>query len=80
MAGNMYGNPNPMDLETVIQNEVVRKRKTNIIQYHLSMESRKKLQVNLFASRDRDRHRRTKLMDTMGKGKWDGYGDWQKKV
>ena len=37
-----------MDLEIVIQSEVSQ-RKTNIIYYHLYVESRKMVQMNLFA-------------------------------
>ena len=36
-----------MDLETVIQNEV-RKRKTNIVYQHIYVESRKMVQMSLF--------------------------------
>ena len=37
-----------MDLEIIILSEV-RKKKTNIIWYHFYVESKKKIQMNLFA-------------------------------
>ena len=38
-----------MDLETVIQSEVTRKRKTNIVYQCIYSESRKMVQMNQFA-------------------------------
>ena len=38
-----------LDLEAVIQTEVSRKRKTNIVEYHLYVEFRKMIQMSLFA-------------------------------
>ena len=37
-----------MDLETVIQNKV-NQRKTNVVCYHICLESRKMVQMSLFA-------------------------------
>ena len=44
-----------MDLQTVIQSEVSQKEK-NIIQYRFYVESRKTVQINLFARR-KESHR-----------------------
>ena len=55
-----------MDLETVIQSEESRKRKTNIVYLPIYVESRKMVQMNWLA-RQKQRHRcEDKCMDTKG--------------
>ena len=52
-----------MDLETVILSEV---SQTNIIFYHLYVESNKMILMNLLQSRNRLRDFENKLMDSKG--------------
>ena len=55
-----------MDLDTVIQKvKSVRKRKANIM-YHLYMESRNLVEMNLFAKQNRDTDVQNKCMDIKG--------------
>ena len=63
-----------MDLETVIQNEV-RKRKTNNT---YCVESEKDVyRWSYLQSRDKDTNIENKCMDTKGKmQRWDKLGDW----
>ena len=57
-----------MDLEVIIRSEVT-KKKTNIIQYHLHVESKNKDRNELIYKTVRDhRHRKTNLSLPKGKG------------
>ena len=62
------------DLETGIQSEISHKEKNK---YCIYVESRKMVQINLFAKQKyRHRHRK-KHIDTKGrKSGWDELGDW----
>ena len=64
-----------MDLESVVQNEV-RKRKTNIIYQCTYVETRKMVLMNLFAGeREGHGHREWTCGHGGGKEGWDELGD-----
>ena len=64
-----------MDLEIVIQSEVSQ-RKTNIIYYHLYVESRKMVQMNLFAKQKQSHRCRKQTYGYQG-GKGGGGMNWE---
>ena len=56
-----------MDLEIIILSEV-RQKKTNIICYHLYVESKKMIQMNLFTKHKHSQTQKTNLWLSKGKG------------
>ena len=60
-----------MDLEIIILNKV-RQRKTNIIWYHLYVESKKMIQMSLFTKQKKThRHRKQTCGYQRGWGGWE---------
>ena len=61
-----------MNLEPIIQSEVSRKRKTNIIYSHIYVDSRKMVLMNLFAGQEyRRKHREWACGHSRGRRGWD---------
>ena len=64
-----------MDLEITMQGEV-RQWETNIIWYHLYVESKKRMQINLFAEQKQTQTLKTYSYQR-GQGGGQGEADWE---
>ena len=63
-----------MDLEIVVQSEIIRKRKANIV--YCLYESRKTVQMNIFVFGNRVTDTENHLWLQREEGGWDESGDW----